>query len=204
MLALLINGSSRMDGNTKRLLDRCATVLETDGIACDVVQLAEKQVNPCAACGGCFRSLDNRCVIDSDSFHEIYGKMLEADIIVVGSPVYFGSATPQLMSLLDRSGYVARANGNPLSRKLGGPIVVARRAGQNFTYAQLMFWYMINDMVMPGSTYWNIGFGRAIGDVESDEEAYRTVARFGENLAWLARKTRGEGESPHPPTESEG
>lgn len=204
MLALFISGSSRMNGNTKRLLDRCASVLESEGIACDVVQMGSTTVVPCAACGGCYRTLDNRCTITTDDFHELYNKMLEADIIVVGSPVYFGSATPQLMSLLDRAGYVARANGNPLSRKLGGPIVVARRAGQNFTYAQLMFWFMINDMVVPGSTYWNIGFGRAIGDVESDEEAYRTVERFGENLAWLARKTRGEGEVTHPKTEIEG
>jgi len=74
------------------------------------------------------------------------------------------------------------------SRKIGGPVIVARRAGQNFTYAQLMYWYIINDMIVVGSTYWNIAFGREKGQVLQDEEGLRTVDRFAENLAWLAAK----------------
>jgi multimeric flavodoxin WrbA len=92
------------------------------------------------------------------------------------------------MSLLDRAGYVSRANGNMLSRKLGGPVVVARRAGQNFTLAQLLYWYMINDMIVPGSTYWNVAFGMTPGEVNEDKEGIQTVTRFAENLAWLAKK----------------
>jgi hypothetical protein len=117
-------------------------------------------------------------------------KMVRADIIVVGSPVYFGSATPELMALLDRAGYVGRCNGGLLSRKIGGPITVARRAGQNFTYAQLLFWYMINDMVVPGSSYWNVATARDPGAVNEDAEALRTIDRFADNLAWLAAKLR--------------
>jgi multimeric flavodoxin WrbA len=116
--------------------------------------------------------------------------MQAADIIVVGSPVYFGSATPEMMALLDRAGYVSRANGHLLSRKLGGPIAVARRAGHNFTYAQLMFWFTINDMIVPGSTYWNVGLAGLPGKIAEDEECLRTIDRFAENLAWLAEKTR--------------
>ena len=193
MKAIAISGSSRMNGNTKMLMDRCLGVLEKEGIEITLVQMAEKRVEPCAACGGCFRTRDKQCAIKDDDFHEIFAQMLEADIIVVGSPVYFGSATPQLMSLLDRAGYVGRANESPFSRKIGGPIVVARRAGQNFTYAQLLFWYMINDMVVPGSTYWNIGFGRAIGDIQADEEAILTVERFGQAVNSLLLVT-AEGE----------
>lgn len=107
---------------------------------------------------------------------------------MVGSPVYFGSATPDLMSILDRAGYVARANGNLFSRKIGGPVVVARRAGQNFTYAQLLFWYMINDMIVPGSSYWNIAFGREPKEVNDDQEGISTIERFTDNLIWLAEK----------------
>lgn len=118
--------------------------------------------------------------------------MKTADIIVVGSPVYFGSAVPEMMALLDRAGYVSRSNGNTyFSRKIGGPIVVARRAGHNFTLAQLLYWFMINDMVVPGSSYWNIAFGREVGEVENDEEGLATVDRFAENLAWLAEKLVG-------------
>ena len=115
---------------------------------------------------------------------------------MVGSPVYFGSATPPLMALLQRAGYVARANGNLLSRKLGGPVAVARRAGQNFTFAQLLFWFMISDMIVPGSSYWNIAFGRLAGEVQNDAEGLQTVERFGENLAWLAGKIGGTQANP--------
>jgi len=114
--------------------------------------------------------------------------MTEADIIVVGSPVYFGSATPEIMALLDRAGFVSKQSGGLLSRKIGGPIVVARRAGQNFTFAQLLMWFMINGLVVPGSSYWNIAFGRQVGEVENDEEGLATVDRFAEKLAWLAEK----------------
>jgi multimeric flavodoxin WrbA len=130
-------------------------------------------------------------VLTGDDFPEILGAIKAADVIVVGSPVYFGSATPELMALLDRAGYVARCGGeNFLSRKIGGPVTVARRAGQNFTFAQLLYWFLINDMVVPGSTYWNVAFGRAAGDVQDDIEGLETVDRFADNLIWLAEKLR--------------
>jgi len=186
--AIAICGSPRVEGNTESLLQVCLDRLASEGFDTDLVRLAEKRVNPCRGCGTCGKRLDRRCSDDSDDFHEIFVRMLEAEIIVVGSPVYFGSATPQMMALLDRAGYVSRKNGNLLSRKLGGPVVVARRAGQNFTYAQLLFWYMINDMIVPGSSYWNIAFGAARGEVSEDREGLETVTRFAENLGWLAGK----------------
>lgn len=124
--------------------------------------------------------------ISDDDFAPLFEKMLRADILIVGSPVHFGSAAPELMALLDRAGYVSRANGNLFTRKIGGPIAVARRAGHNFTYAQLLFWYMINDMVVPGSTYWNVALAREPGAVAGDAEALATIDRFADNLAWLA------------------
>ena len=188
MNAIAICGSPRVGGNTELLLTRCLEKLQTQGIAGTLVRLAEKRVEPCVACVACRKLHDKTCANKSDDFHDIFGQMQYADIIIVGSPVYFGSATPQLMALLDRAGYVSRSNGNLFSRKLGGPVVVARRAGQNFTYAQLCFWYTINDMIVPGSTYWNIGFGLDRGHVNEDAEALSTVERFAENLAWLAKK----------------
>jgi multimeric flavodoxin WrbA len=188
MKAIAISGSPRQGGNTALLLSRCLRHLEKDGITGELVSLGDHEIKPCRACGGCGQSLDRTCTIKDDHFHPVFEKMVAADVIVVGSPVYFGSATPNLMALLDRAGYVSRANGNLFSRKIGGPVTVARRAGQNFTFAQLMFWYMINDMVVPGSSYWNIAIGRKAGEVESDEEGLKTVDRFAENLAWLAKK----------------
>lgn len=191
MNAIAICGSPRLEGNTEILLRECLDILEKEGIPGQLARLHKKVMLPCLACGTCGKTKDKTCAIKDDDFHEIFNAMLEADIIIVGSPVYFGSATPQLMSLLDRAGYVSRANGNLFSRKLGGPVVVARRAGQNFTYAQLLYWYMLGDMVVPGSTYWNVGFGMRPGEVRTDTEGIETVRRFAENLAWLAKKLRG-------------
>jgi multimeric flavodoxin WrbA len=191
MNAIAVCGSPRVEGNTEILLDLCLDVLHVAGISGELIRLAEKRISPCTACGTCGQLKDKTCAIKDDDFHFIFDKMLRADIIVVGSPVYFGSATPQMMALLDRAGYVSKHNQDLFSRKLGGPIAVARRAGQNFTYAQLLYWFMINDMIVPGSTYWNIAFGRQKGEVNQDEEALRTVRRFAENLAWLAKKLRG-------------
>jgi len=188
--ALAISGSPRKDGNTTILLHRCLDRITAQGIAGEFVTLAGKDVRGCDACNGCWESRDGTCPgITDDDFQELFDKMLKADIIVVGSPVHFGSAAPVLVALLDRAGYVARANGNLFSRKLGGPIAVARRAGQNFTFAQLMMWYMINDMIVPGSSYWNVAVAREAGEVMQDEEGLRTVDRFADNLAWLAQKT---------------
>lgn len=190
--ALLISGSPRENGNTQTLLRRCSARLASHGISGEVVTLIGKTVRGCNACAACLQAKDGSCTsISDDDFAEYFEKMVRADIIVVGSPVYFGSAAPELMALLDRAGYVSRASGNLLSRKLGGPIAVARRAGHNFTFAQLLFWYMINDMIVPGSSYWNVALARDAGSVNEDQEALVTVDRFADNLAWLAQKTRG-------------
>lgn len=187
--ALLISGSPRLQGNTMILLTRCLERLKEQGIDGEVLHLIDTPVRGCSACGACGETRDGTCTgITDDAFATYYEKMLRADIIVVGSPVYFGSATPELMALLDRAGYVARNSGNAFSRKIGGPIAVARRAGHNFTMAQLMFWYMINDMIVPGSSYWNVALAREAGSVTGDAEGLATITRFADNLAWLAKK----------------
>ncbi len=188
MKVLAICGSPRENGNTERLLGRVLEPLKAAGHDVQLLKLAGKNLQPCNACGACGRTKDRTCILRGDDFPACFQAMLEADILVVGSPVYFGSATPQIMTLLDRAGYVAKANGNLFSRKLGGPVVVARRAGQNFTFAQLLMWFMINDFVVPGSSYWNVAFGREPGEVENDAEGLRTLDHFAENLLWLAER----------------
>ncbi len=191
MHALAISASPRKKSNSEILLRRCLDGLAAQGISGELITLRDKTVKGCRACETCRRKRDRRCNTRDDDFHPVFDKMLAADIIVVGSPVYFGSAAPELMALLDRAGYVAKMNGGLLSRKLGGPIVVARRAGHNFTYAQLVFWFTINDMVVPGSSYWNVGLAREPEKIQDDQEAFATVDRFAENLAWLAQNTVG-------------
>jgi multimeric flavodoxin WrbA len=188
MNVLAICGSPRRNGNTEQLLNRALDHLRAAGHDVQLIRIADLDIKPCDGCGSCGKTKDRTCIIGGDDFATCFEAMVAADILIVGSPVYFGSATPQLMTLLDRAGYVSRANGNLFARKLGGPIVVARRAGQNFTFAQLLMWYMINDFVVPGSSYWNVAIGRAAGDVQGDDEGLRTIDRFAENLAWLAKK----------------
>jgi multimeric flavodoxin WrbA len=184
-----ISGSPRLEGNTEALVRRCLSGLAAAGIETEYATLAGKTLRGCVACNKCRVAQNRECVeITDDDFLPLFDAMVAADIIIVGSPVYFGSATPELMALLDRAGYVSRGNGNLFSRKLGGPIAVARRAGHNFTYAQLVFWYTINDMIVPGSSYWNVGLAKEPGAIENDPEGLATVDRFAENLAWLAKK----------------
>ena len=188
MKVIAICGSPRPRGNTWHLLQEAIRVMEQQGIETKYVSLHDKDVRPCLACEKCSQE-KNRCA-QEDDFNALYEVMAQADGLIVGSPVYFGSATPNLMALLDRAGYVARMGDNVFARKVGSPIVVARRAGVNFTYAQLMFFFIIMGMVVPGSTYWPIAFGRKPGEVTKDEEGMKTVANLAENVAWLLKKLR--------------
>jgi len=130
-------------------------------------------------------------VQEDPAFEGILERFAAADGVLVGSPVYFGSATPQTMALLDRVGYVARRHRDLLRRKVGAAIVVARRAGQNFTFAQLNYFFLISEMIVPGSTYWNVAFGREKGEVNSDTEGVETVKNLAMNMAWLMKKLAG-------------
>lgn len=186
MKVLAISGSPRGQGNTSHLLQEALKILREQGLETEYLSLHDKQILPCRACLKCAQD-KNRCA-QEDDFMPIFSAMGRADGLIVGSPVYFGSATPNLMALLDRAGYVARQGDNPFYRKVGTPIVVARRAGVNFTYAQLQFWFVIMGMFVPGATYWPISYGLKPGDVAQDAEGLKTVANLAENLAWLLQK----------------
>ena len=189
MKVIAICGSPRPQGNTYHLLQEAIRVLNQEGIDTEYISLHEKDIRPCIACGKCAKE-KNRCS-QEDDFNALYEVMAQADGLIVGSPVYFGSATPDLMALLDRAGYVARMGDNVFARKVGTPIVVARRAGVNFTYAQLLFFFTIMGMVVPGSpTYWPIAYGRERGEVLKDEEGMKTATTLAENFAWLLKKVR--------------
>jgi multimeric flavodoxin WrbA len=168
------------------LLQEALRVLEGHGIAIEYLSLHDKQILPCQACMQCATD-KNRCA-QEDDFMPVYEAMVAADGLIVGSPVYFGSATPNLMALLDRAGFVARQGANLFARKVGTPIVVARRAGVNFTYAQLQFWFCIMGMVTPGSSYWPIAYGLKPGDAADDTEGLKTVVDLADNMAWLMQK----------------
>jgi len=188
MRVLGVCGSPRRSGNTNMLLQTALDVLAAEGMETDFLSLADHPVKPCAACGGCAKAEGIRCVQEDPAFEGIIERFMAADGILIGSPVYFGSATPQTMSLLDRVGYVSRCNNNFLRRKVGAAIVVARRAGQNFTFAQLNYFFLLSEMIVPGSTYWNVAFGRNEGEVANDTEGLDTIKTLAANMAWLMKK----------------
>jgi len=181
-----IVGSPRQVGNTRYLVNEALETLKKEGVETELILLAEKKIAPCEACNACAELLN--CQIEDD-FQDIFEKMKAADGIIIGSPVYFGSATPQIMALLDRAGYVGLKT-RAFERKAGAAIAVARRAGANFTFAQLNYFFFINGMIVPGSTYWNVGYGRAPEEVQNDEEAIRTVRNMAKNMAWLIKKIK--------------
>jgi len=188
MKVLGVSGSPRRGGNTDILVELALEVLSGEGLQTEFLSLADRPIKPCMACGGCVRADDIRCVQEDPAFEGMVEQFIEADGILVASPVYFGSATPQTMALLDRVGYVSRVNDNFLRRKVGAAIVVGRRAGQNFTFAQLNYFFLISEMVVPGSTYWNIAVGREKGEVLQDDEGLETVRNLAANMAWLMKK----------------
>jgi multimeric flavodoxin WrbA len=188
MKILGISGSPRLGGNTDILINTALKTMVDEGLEVEFLSLADRPIKPCVACRGCFSADEIRCVQNDPAFEGILEKFAAADGILIGSPVYFGSATPQIMALLDRVGYVARRHPQLLRRKVGAAIVVARRAGQNFTFAQLNYFFLISEMIVPGSTYWNIAFGREKGEVQNDAEGIETVRNLALNMAWLMKK----------------
>jgi len=175
-------GSPRLGGNTETITRIALKEIEKEGLKTELITLAGKNVHPCDGCRGCLKT--GRCHF-KDDFQSIYAKIRRSDGIILATPVYYGAATPQMTSFVSRF-YSTR--GKPLKNKVGGPIVVARRAGKNFTFAQLMFFFMIHEMIVPGSTYWNVAFGRGKGEVEKDEEGVKTIKNFAHNVAWLVKK----------------
>ena len=187
MKAIGIVGSPRKNGNTEILTRHTLKAIAEEDLDTELIRLAGRDIRPCDACMAC-RKGKEWCPIDDDLL-PIYTKMKEADAVILASPVYFGSATAQLKALMDRTGYISYDT-RPFAGKVGGPLVVARRAGQNFTFAQIMYWFHILGFFMPGSTYWNIAFGREKGEVEGDEEGLRTAWNFGKNIAFLVKKLK--------------
>jgi len=188
MRVLGISGSPRAGGNTEIAVRTALEVLEGEGIETDFLSLVGRQVKPCTACGGCAKTRRPQCTQSDPAFEGVLERFIAADGVLVGSPVYFGSATPETMALLDRVGYVSRRHGNFLRRKVGAAIVVARRAGQNFTFAQINYFFLISEMIVPGSTYWNVAFGREKGEVRDDTEGLDTIRTLAANMAWTMKK----------------
>ena len=188
MKIIAFNGSARKDGNTAILIRRVLQVLESEGVETELIQLAGEQIRGCMACGTCRNVKNKQCKIVNDNVNTYILKMAEADGIILGSPTYFSMMSPEMKALIDRTGYVARANDDMFKRKVGAAVVAVRRAGGIPTFDAINHFFLISQMIVPGSSYWNVGIGLEKGDVEKDEEGIKTMEDLGTNMAWLIKK----------------
>jgi multimeric flavodoxin WrbA len=182
---LLISGSPKSDGNTAQLMNECAKVIQEQGVEAEVISFAGMSIHSCNACGKC--SETGKCDIE-DGLNEIIEKIRGAKGLIVGTPVYFGTARGDVMAALQRIGYISMQTDHFLAGMVGGPVAVARRGGQTSTLQEILMFYLINDMIVPGSTYWNMVIGRLPGEVWKDQEGIDTIRHFAANVANLVKK----------------
>jgi multimeric flavodoxin WrbA len=185
------NGSARKGGNTAILLRCVLKELENEGIETELIELSGAKIHGCLACRKCSINKDRRCAQKGDIGNELIEKMAAADGILLGSPTYVADISPEIKALMDRACLVSGANGGLFRRKVGAAVVAVRRAGAIHAFDALNHFFLISEMIIPGSSYWNIGIGREIGDVERDEEGMRTMKTLGQNMAWLLKKIKG-------------
>jgi multimeric flavodoxin WrbA len=189
MKVVAFNGSPRPNGNTAMLIKQVFTVLQQEGIETEMIQVGGHLLHGCVACYQCGVNKNGRCV-QEDPINEWIESMRDADGIILASPTYFADVTSELKALIDRAGFVARANGGLFKRKVGAAVVAVRRAGGIHAFDSINHFFLIQEMLVPGSCYWNMGFGRDKGEVAKDEEGLKTMTILGENMAWLLKKTR--------------
>jgi multimeric flavodoxin WrbA len=188
MKVVAFNGSARKDGNTSILLNAVLDEIKSEGIETELIQLAGKSLQGCIACYKCFENKNRRCAVEKDEMNSFIEKMGEADGILLGSPTYFSDVSANIKALIERCGMVSRANGDMFKRKVGAGVVAVRRAGATHVFSSLNYFFLIGQMIIPGSSYWNLGIGREPGEVRNDNEGMQTMVNLGKNMAWLIKK----------------
>ena len=188
MKVVAFNGSPRRDGNTAIMIRHVFGELEKRGIETELVQLADKAIHGCIACEKCSENKDRRCAIDNDAANEYIEKMLGADGIILGSPVYFQDVTSEMIALIDRTGYVSRSNGRMFKKKVGAAVVAVRRSGAIHSLDTMGHFFLSGEMVIVGRA---MGVGRAKGEVEKDVEGIQLAKSLGQRMAWVLEKLHG-------------
>lgn len=201
MKAIGINGSPRKDGNTETLLTRVLGVLESAGWETELIQVGARNIRGCIACYKCFKNKDLRCSVKDDIFNDCMEKLLAADAMILGSPTYFTDVSAELKALIDRAGLVAFANDRAFLGKIGAAVVAVRRGGGTHVFDTINHMFLMSGMIVPGSTYWNLGMGFEKGDVLKDEEGMINMQYLGATIDWLGRTLKPHMESfPKPPS----
>jgi multimeric flavodoxin WrbA len=188
MKVIAINGSTRKNGNTALLIKMVFNTLTKEAIDCELLQLGSHTIKGCSGCNTCRKKKDRQCVISDDEVNNYVKKLIEADGILLGSPTYLGNITANMKALVERLARVAKANNSLFKYKVGASVVAARRAGGIHAFNSLNQFFLLTDMIVVGSCYWNIGIGNEIGDVENDTDARIIMETLGENMAYILKK----------------
>lgn len=181
MKVLMLNGSPRKNGNTALALSEMKGVFEKEGIESEIIQVGNKDIRGCIACGKC--SQTGKCVFN-DAVNEVAAKFEMADGLVVASPVYYASANATLIALLDR---LFNSSSFDKTMKVGASVVCARRGGCSSTFDELNKYFTISSMPVASSQYWNIIHGRAEGEAQMDEEGKQTMRVLARNMSFLIK-----------------
>lgn len=182
MKVILINGSPRKNGNTNRLLEEVASQLKKNGVDSEIVQIGNGAVRGCIACGQCS---NGHCVFTDDVCNIVLDKMGTADGLIVGSPVYYGIPTGQILSLIQR---MAVAGGSILQGKPVAAVTVCRRGGATSAFQTLQMPFQMLNMPIVTSQYWNIGYGGDSGEVAKDAEGLQTMRTLADNMAYMLKQ----------------
>jgi len=188
MKVVAINGSARRGANTAILLGHVMEELRKENIETELVELAGLPMHGCKACRNCSVRKNRRCTQEDDAFNSVIEKMDAADGVLLGSPTYVSDVSSEMKALIDRACMVSMANGGMMRRKVGAGVVAVRRGGEIHAFDTLNHFFLITEMIVPGSCYWNMAIGREPGEVERDAEGIRTMNVLGQNMAWLLKK----------------
>ncbi|BCS55394.1 flavodoxin family protein [Geobacter sp. SVR] len=203
MKVVAFNGSPNREGNTWHALKMVTAELEREGIATEIVQVGNKVVRGCIACGMCAKNMNEQCVLPGDEVNDWVQKMKEADGIILGSPVHYAAMGGAMKSFLDRAFYVAGVNKGLFRHKVGAAVVAVRRSGGLPTFDQLNNFLMYSEMLIPASNHWNVIHGRSPEEVTQDTEGVQIMRVLGKNMAWLLKLVEhGKGAVPPPERES--
>lgn len=186
MKVIAINGSSRKNGNTTKIIEVIFEQLHAFHIECELVELADYEIAPCKGCFACKGK--GNCVFQNDDFYTIMEKMKCADGIILGSPVYSADVTAKMKALLERGGVVVATNTGLFKHKVGCAVAAVRRAGGLTAIDTMNHFFLNKEVIIVGSTYWNMVYGKNIGDVHSDEEGIANMKNLGKNMGWILSK----------------
>jgi multimeric flavodoxin WrbA len=199
MKAVAINGSPNSEGNTYEALQMVTEQLAKEDIETEIIQVGDKKIRGCTACGQCFKNKDEKCVLQGDDLNQWIQKMKQADGIILGSPVHYSGIAGTMKSFLDRAFFVATANDGLFRHKVGAAVTAVRRSGGIPTFTQLTNYLNYCEMAVATSNYWSVIHGHSPGEAKEDKEGKQIMRVLGKNMAWLMQVVEAGKEEITPP-----